>query len=203
MSKEDTKEKLIKAVGQILETEGHTGLKTSKIAAKAAVDKALIYRYFGDVDNLIEIFLLREDYWAGTARNVNDAVGDLKDIKLLDLINFYLGKQYDTVSENKTLQKTMLWSISEKNSVMAKMIANREETGADLFKLTDQVLNHREVNFRAISAINVAATYYLAMHSAHNEGTFCELEIHTEDGKNEIKKAIRQINQWAFEKGSK
>lgn len=203
MSKEETKEKLLNAVGRILESEGHTGLKLSKIAAKAGVDKSLIYRYFGDVDNLIEIFLLREDYWAGTARNVNDAVGDLKDIKVLDLINYYLEKQYDTVSENKVLQKTMLWSISEKNSVMAKMIANREETGADLFKLTDQILDKNQVNFRAISAINVAATYYLAMHSAHNEGTFCELALHTEEGKEEIKKAIRLINQWAFEKGSK
>lgn len=203
MGKKETKEKLIKAVGKILESEGHTGLKLSKIAAKTGVDKVLIYRYFGDVDNLIEIFLLREDYWAGTAREVNDAVGDIKDIKLLDLINFFLEKQFDAVSENKILQKTMLWSISEKNKVMAKMIANREETGADLFKLVDQVMDKSEVNFRAISAINVAATYYLAMHSAHNEGTFCELPLHTEEGKEEIKKAIRQINQWAFEKGYK
>jgi len=203
MSKDETKEKLIKAVGQVLETEGHTGLKVSKIAAKAGVDKALIYRYFGDVDNLIEIFLLREDFWAGTARDVNDAVSDLKDIKLQDLINFYLEKQYDAVSENKVLQKTMLWSISEKNPVMEKMIANREETGSSLFTLVDHVIEKRKVNFRAISAINVAATYYLAMHSAHNEGTFCELAIHTEEGKEEIKKAIRLINQWAFEKGSK
>ena len=160
-------------------------------------------RYFGDLDNLIEIFLLREDFWAGTARNVNDAVADQKDIKLLDLINFYLDKQYDAISENKVLQKTMLWSISEKSPLMEKLIANREETGSDLFKLVDRVIDQEKVNFRAISAINVAATYYLAMHGTHNEGTFCELEIHTEDGKNEIKKAIRLINQWAFEKGSK
>lgn len=203
MGKEETKEKLIKAVGQVLLSDGHMGLKLSKIADKAGVDKALIYRYFGDLDNLIEIFLLREDYWAGTVRNVNDAVGDLKGIELVELINFYLEKQYDTISENKVLQKTMLWSISEKNAVMAKMIANREDTGTALFELVDQQFDNPEVNFRAISAINVAATYYLAMHSAHNEGTFCELKIHTEEGKEEIKKAIRLINQWAFEKGKK
>jgi len=203
MGKEETKEKLIKAVGQVLQTDGHTGLKLSKIAAKAGVDKALIYRYFGDLENLVEIFLLREDYWAGTARNVNDAVGDLKNIDLQDLINFYLEKQYDTVSQNKVLQKTMLWSISEKNPIMAKLIANREETGNELFKLVDELFDEEKVNFRAISAINVAATYYLAMHSTHNEGTFCELEIHTEEGKEEIIRAIRLINQWAFEKGRK
>lgn len=203
MGKEETKEKLIKAVGSVLQSEGHSGLKLTKIAAKAGVDKALIYRYFGDLDNLIEIFLLRDDYWAGTARNVNDAVADLKSIDLQDLINFYLEKQYDTVSNNKVLQKTMLWSISEKNPLMAKMIANREETGSALFKLVDDALGNSEVNFRAISAINVAATYYLAMHSANNEGTFCEIEIHTDKGKEEIKKAIRLINKWAFEKGRK
>jgi len=203
MGKEETKEKLIKAVGLVLQSEGHTGLKLSKIAAKAGVDKALIYRYFGDLDNLIEIFLLREDYWAGTARNVNDAVTDLKNIELKDLIDFYLEKQYDTISENKVLQKTMLWSITEKSPLMAKMIANREETGSELFKLVDEAFSNPEINFRAISAINVAATYYLAMHSSNNEGTFCELEIHTDKGKEEIKKAIRLINKWAFEKGRK
>ena len=60
--KELTKRKLINAVGEIIRTEGYTGLGVNKIARQAQVNKKLIYRYFMTVDRLIEEYVLEKDY---------------------------------------------------------------------------------------------------------------------------------------------
>src|SRR5258708_31182456 len=61
--KEQTKRKLIQAVGEIIKTEGFSNLKISKIAKKAEVDRKLIYRYFGSLNYLIEAYVVENDYW--------------------------------------------------------------------------------------------------------------------------------------------
>jgi AcrR family transcriptional regulator len=52
--KEITKQKLINAVGEIIKLEGFAGLKISNIAKVAVVDRKLIYRYFGNLNYLVE-----------------------------------------------------------------------------------------------------------------------------------------------------
>lgn len=52
--KENTKRKLIQAVGEVIQSEGFHNLKISKISKKANVDRKLIYRYFGNLNYLIE-----------------------------------------------------------------------------------------------------------------------------------------------------
>jgi len=198
MAKEATKEKLIQAVGKVLKREGYQGMTAQKLAREAGVDKSLIYRYFGEVDNLVEIFLLREDYWATKAKTVNDALSGMEDLSVKDLVNFFLEKQLEVVSSDEVVQKVMLWSISENHPLMEKLIRQREETGSDLFKVTDTIFEGSGVNYRAVSAILVAAIYYLSLHNAQNEGTFCELNLRSEEGMAEIAKAIRMINDWAF-----
>lgn len=45
-NKENTKRKLIYAVGEIFKTEGPSGLGVNKVARIAGVNKKLFYRYF-------------------------------------------------------------------------------------------------------------------------------------------------------------
>ncbi|OYX95246.1 MAG: hypothetical protein B7Y76_09920, partial [Sphingobacteriia bacterium 35-40-5] len=70
--KELTKRKLINAVGEIIRTEGYTGLGVNKIARQAQVDKKLIYRYFITVDRLIEEYVLEKDYWMLASEKMGD-----------------------------------------------------------------------------------------------------------------------------------
>lgn len=58
-----TKRKLIDAVGSIIAEKGFKGLRISKISHLAGVDRKLVYRYFGNLDNLIEAYVTENDYW--------------------------------------------------------------------------------------------------------------------------------------------
>jgi AcrR family transcriptional regulator len=62
-NKELTKRSLINAVGELLRTKGFESLRITKVARQTEVDTTLVYRYFGNVKNLIERYVIEKDYW--------------------------------------------------------------------------------------------------------------------------------------------
>ncbi len=74
--KENTKRKLIKAVGEVIKVEGFQSLKISKISQYANVDRKLIYRYFGNLNYLIEAYILENDYWMVFSNNMKQMLAD-------------------------------------------------------------------------------------------------------------------------------
>lgn len=60
--REQTKRKLINAVGFIIKSKGFNGVRISKVARQAGVDRKLIYRYFGNMKNLTEAYIVENDY---------------------------------------------------------------------------------------------------------------------------------------------
>lgn len=55
-NKEDTKRRLIEAVGVEMQIEGFNLLTITKIAREAQVDRKLVHRYFGGLNGLIEVY---------------------------------------------------------------------------------------------------------------------------------------------------
>jgi AcrR family transcriptional regulator len=55
--KEQTKRKLIYAVGVIVKAKGFSAVSISKVAREAGVDRKLVYRYFGNMNNLTEAYI--------------------------------------------------------------------------------------------------------------------------------------------------
>jgi len=61
-NKELTKNKLLSAIGEIIKIEGFASLKSaSKVARFAGVDRKLIGRYFGGLNQLIEAYVVEND----------------------------------------------------------------------------------------------------------------------------------------------
>ncbi len=61
--RQETEDRLLIAVGEQLRTVGVVGLTIKQIAAHACVDKALIYRYFGNLDGLLAVYAETADFW--------------------------------------------------------------------------------------------------------------------------------------------
>src|SRR5271155_5339461 len=56
--RERTRGKILAAVGRVLARKGSKGLGINAISREAKVDKVLIYRYFGGIDQLYRAFAL-------------------------------------------------------------------------------------------------------------------------------------------------
>lgn len=193
-SKERTKEKLIDAVGYILMNEGYSRLGVNNIARKALIDKKLIYRYFGSLDDLIASCFRRRDFWT----KLNETVFEKIEIKFEDygknLSSKFLTNLFDSLKNLEETRKIILWEISEKNNNHLKKLSyERELLGRDLFVKADPWFENSKIDLRACYSILLAGVYYLSLHSKATGGDFCEIDISKEDGENRIKKALEDI----------
>ena len=54
---------MIEAIGSLLRTKGFQQVRVNEVADKAQVSRILIYRYFGDLDGLIDAYIRQKDFW--------------------------------------------------------------------------------------------------------------------------------------------
>ncbi|WP_199118074.1 TetR/AcrR family transcriptional regulator [Pedobacter sp. ASV28] len=196
-SREKSKQQLLDAVGKLLRTKGYAALKVNDIAATAGLDKKLIYRYFGSTDQLLDDYVLSQDFWSNIKGDkvphviTDGGQGFVKDM---------LHEQFDTVFNNKELQKVLLWRLSQQRSSLKRLADEQELTGEQLFEsIIHPHFQEKTATFRAISAILVSGLYYLNMTTAHNGSIFCGLDMASTEGRNEIKKALSFLIDQTYE----
>lgn len=185
-------QKLINAVGSIIESKGYTGLSATNIANAAGLDRRLITLYFGTVDNLIETYVRGKDYWLAAS---GDAVGLIKDNtgeNTRQILECLLQNQFDYFFSNAEMQKIILWQISERTEIMKEVCEEREQLSKSFFALSDKELG-KDIDLRAVSALMVAGIYYLVLHAKSTDTLFCEIELNTPEGMARIKNAISMI----------
>lgn len=185
--KNKSKQQFLDAVGTILRTKGYTALKVNNIAATAGLDKKLIYKYFGSTEQLIDEYIHSQDFWS-------NVTGDLVPKEITDggkdFLKRMLLEQFEFVSQNKALQKVLLWSISEERKSLKKLIDDQEANGEVLLQgISDPHFGDKASDHRAVLAILVAGLYYLNLFTEVNGSHFCGIDLKTEEGRSKIRQA--------------
>jgi hypothetical protein len=67
-----------------------------------------------------------------------------------------------------------------------------------LSEIFDGAFTHTDRNFRAMYAILMGGVYYLTLHSKMQENPFCGIDIEQLSGREEIKKALKQLIDLAY-----
>ncbi|MBB2151815.1 TetR/AcrR family transcriptional regulator [Pedobacter gandavensis] len=197
-----TERKLIDAVGAIIKAKGYRALGVNEIAREAKVTKKLIYRYFENVDRLIETYVIEKDYWLSYKKNIsNDIEGINKKSALVDTISSLLEKQFEYFWNEEEMQKIILWEISERTVLLDSMCKVRAEQGDILLEMSDPYFKNSPVSLRGVSALLVSGIYYMVLHAKKNDSTICGLDINSAEGRAEVQKSIRHIVEWAFQAG--
>lgn len=189
-NKERTKQKMVDAVGEVLKEKGYAGLTINNIVNKAKVDRKLVALYFGDINNLIEEYLNKRDYWMSkVAPKIQSIVENAEGFGQNEITSI-LHTLYDEVSKSADLQRILSWEISEHHDKLRELADNRETLGNELFKATDKDFKDNNINLRAILALQIAGIYYLILHASANGSTFCGVDINTSEGQKSIKDAL-------------
>lgn len=197
-----TQKNLIEAVGKVLESQGYTGLKSAKnIADVAGVDKRLIWTYFNGVENLVEEYIKKNEFWKEGLSNelLNRLLTKAEDLDNEKMI-FLLKSHFEKFRDDTALQKIITWEISEENEMLRKIADRREQLGEQLFSLIDEKFAKSNVDIRGIVALLLGGTYYLNLHAKANGSLFCGIDLNTEEGKNSILNAIEFIINSSFDK---
>lgn len=189
--KAKTKEKLLKAVGEILKDKGYTGLLVSKIATVAGCDRKLIYEYFGDTDKLVKEYLRSKKFW----KTSGDFVEDISSIdEQKQLIKSTLLNQYDYLRNDIELQKLIIWQLSENRLLLKRIAESKEVSREDLFAKT----NVESEKGRAIFAILEAGIIQLSLNESTKASNFCGIDTKSVEGREMIKNALIDFVDLAF-----
>lgn len=192
-NKERTKLRLINAVGDVIRFHGYTKLGVNIIARSAGVDKKLIYRYFGNVNDLIKSYLMSNDYWLGLSAEVWDSMGLESSDKGKKITSSILKGLFNHLSGSPELQNFILWEISENNPVMREIGRIKEFTRKKLLVVTEKAFANTDVDISAVSAIIVGGIYYLQLRAKAIGGTVFKIDAKSTEGKDRIVGAVEMI----------
>lgn len=193
-----TMNKLIMAVGKVIQKQGYAGLNIANICKEAGLDRRLVYTYFGSLDNLVETYIKQKDYWKSDAKEtITTILEENAELKSEDIVKLLQG-QFDAVLKDKTLQKIIHWELGEKNKVLRKVSDSREVLGEKLFKLTEPHFEEKGIDIRAILALQIGGLYYLSLHAKSNGSLFCGIDINQTDGKERISKALEKVVELCY-----
>ena len=124
-NKEETKARILAAVGKLLAESGFRQLGINAIAREAQVDKVLIYRYFGDLPALLQAFGKEGNYWISADELIDNTEAEdcLADGVAKLLIQFLQDLQNRSIT-----QEILRWELLEGNELTQELAKAREQT---------------------------------------------------------------------------
>ncbi|WP_367208890.1 TetR/AcrR family transcriptional regulator [Sphingobacterium sp. R2] len=196
--KERTKARMIAAVGKVIQKKGYHALNGPNIALECGLNKALIWNYFGGLDQLVEAYMAQKDFWQlGDKGVLEQMISNPSSINISSLEEL-LQSQFNTFLKDKTKQKVIHWGLGEKTKALKNIAEKREMLGEELFKHIDARFENSENDLRATFAILVSSIYYMSLQAKSTGSTFFGIDINTEAGKQRIEKTIRKILEQTF-----
>lgn len=185
-NREQTEEKILEAVGSIIENQGFEKVGINAIATEAGVSKMLIYRYFGGVEELIAQYLIQKDYWANTdAAIINpEAVGDS--------IKSMFRRQVEQLRNDITLRRLYRWELFTDNQNIQQLRNRREENGCRLIKMVSALIGCPDAQVAALASILSASISYLALLEDQCQ-SYNGICLQTDEGWNQLMQGIEMI----------
>ena len=140
-NKEQTKRRILRTVERLLVEEGFSALGINRIANETGVAKVLIYRYFGDLEGLLNAFVTSEDFWPTRAEIIDLPDDEFFQLALRERIkrvmfNFAaaLGKRPETMailawemSGNPSLTRVMENALGQFANQISESLAHNDK----------------------------------------------------------------------------
>ena len=185
-NREQTEEKILEAVGSIIENQGFEKVGINAIATEAGVSKMLIYRNFGWVEEIIAQYLIQKDYWANTdAAIINpEAVGDS--------IKSMFRRQVEQLRNDITLRRLYRWELFTDNQNIRQLRNRREENGCRLIKMVSALTGCPDAQVAALASILSASISYLALLEDQCQ-SYNGICLQTDEGWNQLMQGIEMI----------
>ncbi|HSM83575.1 MAG TPA: TetR/AcrR family transcriptional regulator [Nodosilinea sp.] len=192
--REETKARILAAVGTLLADSGVKGLGVNAIAREAGVDKVLIYRYFEGLPNLLQCFAQEGGYWPTVAELVGDESA-VEAETLADWMAYLLARFADNLQERPMTQEILRWELLEGNELTRDLANVRDRFALDSLRFLETKASFPpDKDIPAISAVLVAGVVYLMLRTK-SSSTFMGLDFSSPAGWQRIAAALDAIIQ--------
>ena len=159
--REATENKLIVAIGQMIEENGFEKIGINAVAAKSGVSKILIYRYFGSIDGLITAFIRKNDFWLNFPNKFPE-----KDEIPAFLKNVF-HKMVIQLRTNSVLRRLYRWELSSNNNIIEVVRRQREVTGNEIIANISRIMMCEPQNLAGIATL-ITSSITILKDPPHN-----------------------------------
>lgn len=184
--KEQTKQRIVTALENIIKTKGFEGLGINSLAQEAGISKMLIYRYYGGLNELIGNYIEERDWW------INADADLLKSEQLEKSLKEMYHRQIDRLRNNVILRRLYRWELSTENPITDKLRKKREDNGKNLIDRVAKLTNIPTAEIAPLASILSAAISDLALMEDLTV-TYNGIELYSEKGWKQIKEGIDKV----------
>lgn len=192
--KEETKARILAAVGKLLTSSGFKQLGVNAIAREAGVDKVLIYRYFENLPSLLQTFGKESNYWI----TVEELIGDESTAEaesLNEWMALLLTRFLHDLQQRPITQEIMRWELLEGNELTNELAQVRDHMATESLEFLKQKCSFPpDKDIFAISAVLIAGIVYLVLRTKVSH-TFLGIDFSSPNGWRRIEAAIASLVQ--------
>ena len=190
--KEETKARILAAVGKLLAESGFKQLGVNAIAREAGVDKVLIYRYFENLPSLLQTFGKEGNYWITVEELIEDETA-VDAESLADWMVLLLTRFMHDLQERPITQEIMRWELLQGNELTHELATVRDQVAIESLEFLKQKYSFPpDKDIPAISAVLIAGIVYLVMRTKVSN-TFLGIDFSSSAGWQRIERAITSL----------
>ncbi len=192
---EQTKKKIVEAVGKLLSQKGFGGIGINAIAREAGVDKVLIYRYFGGLPELLRQFASQGNFWPSLGELLGkpmERFGNLMEAGKAILLG-----HFRELRQRPTTQEIMRWELLERNELTDELARFREQQGMEILQQLPNGNPDDDRDLAAMAAILHAGISYLVLRGKTAD-VYLGIELNTDEGAKRLTKAIEKLVETVF-----
>lgn len=181
-----------------IEEVGFHNIKLNNLIAEANIEPNVFYKRFENIDEMLDIFVHKYDFWLTEVSEMTTAISKLA--KGENIEQYYvdmLEKLSTSLYKNKVMQKLLLWELSDENETTKRTAIGRETDFEELCGVLDSYFEKYNVeNIRTITALLIGGIYYLILHK--DRSTFCGIDYSKREGKRKLQESIGWLTRAIF-----
>jgi len=190
-NREETEDKLVRAIAEVLAERGFSKLGVNSVAKQAGVDKVLIYRYFDGLDGLMQAYATSSDFWPPASELFGDesAREQLKATPFSEVFAEVFRRYAYALRARPLTLEILSWETVDRNALTIAMEDVRESMGLELMEFLSES-NPPSADWQAIANIFSGAIHYLAIRG-RKITTYTGMDISGDEGWDRLINSIR------------
>ena len=188
----EIKKGIFDAVYQIVKEKGFPVLSINLISEYSKVSPIIIGKRFKDLDDIIEQFINRWEYWVDIF--CDNAGKEKTRVSYQETLESVL----DVIWKKKAVQQILAWEMMEDTPLLDPMIADRE---TKIVKMTNRyapLFEGSEYDIKLVTAMLLSSIYYIAGYK--KKDSFCGMNMKGNIGNLKLLEGVTQISNLVFDK---
>jgi AcrR family transcriptional regulator len=190
-NREQTQQRILGAVGEVLARDGFGGVGVNAIAKEAGVDKVLIYRYFGGLPELLRAWGDSGRFWPSVDELLQAEPGLLQQPAAERYARFF-EHFIDALRARPLTLEILAAEIHERNELTAVLEAEREAWGEEASAVLGGHDFQAQPHLQGLTVLLVAGIQYLLIRARRLQ-TFGAIDLRSDAGWLTLKTALRTM----------